>query len=98
MGIGLTRCTISMCLFLGQVGEGIQAKRGRSRSDRREHSAWRIAKKRVNGERCKVAELAPKRFAVLCLLFTHALRSALSALLHGGSPKPGLLGPDFLLD
>ncbi len=35
-------------------------------------------------------------FTVYCL--PHALRSALSALRQGGSPKPGPLGPDSLLE
>ena len=47
----------------------------------------------VNGEQSRSQRMIG--FTVHCL--PHALRSALSALRQGGSPKPGPLDPDSLL-
>jgi hypothetical protein len=49
----------------------------------------------VTGEQSRNQLMIGLAFTVYCL--PHALRSALSALRHGGSPKPGPLRPDSLL-
>ena len=49
----------------------------------------------VNGEQSRSQRLIGLPFTVYFTLC--ALRLALCALRHGGSPKSGLLGPDFLL-
>jgi hypothetical protein len=49
----------------------------------------------VNGEQPRSQRMIGLPFTIYCL--PHALRSALSALRQGGSPKPGPLGSDSLV-
>ncbi|MGD8435762.1 MAG: hypothetical protein PVI73_16705, partial [Syntrophobacterales bacterium] len=62
--------------------------------DRIEHSAWRIAKKRVNGEQSQGQGMIGLPFTVYCL--PDALRSALSTLRQKGTAEQGFSRLDSL--